>query len=383
MDKAAKAGKPDNWEKYLPAETQAYVRNFRERTGAEPSGGVALDEAGGPVERPAALDAERAPIAGPERIADVPELRRELFPDETSWRIAQAGHDAEALGVPPAITRQSVWNDARASLEGAKSGEIPGALYHPDLGPIDVKWGEAGDPDRAFKGGYGLAHIAAKHPEVMDALPEILGRMDVIEQTPERAVLASPDHRAVVALTWHDKEQQWLLSAYERTGASKGAGDMPAAVGGRDASPGAETADRIAEAAGEEKSPVGPTSRRGSNDSGTGSFRSGEDANIARQSLTRNEGATRDDLPASASDDPHVLEAFDDPAGEGAAAEVASLVHDARAEIARAANIETAGGAPEQLGFRFEDGEGDRSLGDVLDELDADEATIAAIKECL
>lgn len=154
--------------------------------------------------------------------------------------------DADAReGFDIADMQAGQWRRTVEQLSRAQGGEALGALDHPDLGAIDVKWGEAGDPNDKWKGGYGLSHILAKHPEIVEQLPDLIGRMAIVEQRSERAILASQDHRAAVALTWHGEDQRWLLSAYKR-----------------------------------DATPDGPTSQRGSMDDGTGSSRPGVDTNI-------------------------------------------------------------------------------------------------------
>lgn len=161
------------------------------------------------AERPAALDAERPEIA-------LPQLKRDLFPDETSWRIAQSRVEAEVLGLPePRVTLASVWRDARDELMAAQQGEVHGALFHPEVGPIDVKWGG---------GEAGLAKIVEKHGEVLDSLPDLLAQMGVKSRSENRIILQSLDHKAVVRLDWNGQQQSWLLSAYQ----VKGETPMPA-----------------------------------------------------------------------------------------------------------------------------------------------------------
>jgi soluble lytic murein transglycosylase-like protein len=63
MARAERAGEPGNWEAYLPAETQRYVRDFRRRTGADRPAfegeGVALSEE--------VVDGEAQPVVRPLR----------------------------------------------------------------------------------------------------------------------------------------------------------------------------------------------------------------------------------------------------------------------------------------------------------------------------
>lgn len=176
-----------------------------------------------PPERAAALTAERP---------DVPEMARADMPvqDETSWRIEYAAREAEQLGLPePAITRQSVWLDAREQLMAARGGEVRGALYHPETGPIDVKWGDAN---------AGLAKMVERHGEVLDNLPELIAQMTVESRSPNRIRLMSADHRAVVRLDYDGQQQTWLLTAFQIKGKTpKPAEDGRAGIGGLDGSP--------------------------------------------------------------------------------------------------------------------------------------------------
>lgn len=173
----------------------------------------------------AGLDAEAAQLAGQRQalaeqrgalageaaaqpdLPPLPELRREDFPDEPSWRVAQAESDARALGIEPVATRQTIWADARDRLMADKAGEAPGALWHPAIGPIDVRWGD----DKA-----GLAKIVAKHEEVLADLPALIADMEVVKETPNRIQLESHDHAAAVRLDLDGESKRWLLTAFER-----------------------------------------------------------------------------------------------------------------------------------------------------------------------
>lgn len=105
---------------------------------------------------------------------------------------------------------------AVARLAQEQEGEAVGALYHPQIGDIDLIWGEAGDPGRQYAGGYGLAKIMAKHPEVVDKLQEIIAGCHIKTRSDNRAVLESDNYKAVVGLNWLENEKRWLLSAYTK-----------------------------------------------------------------------------------------------------------------------------------------------------------------------
>ncbi|PNU05803.1 hypothetical protein A8V01_14655 [Novosphingobium guangzhouense] len=427
MARAQRAGVPNDWVSFLPAETRAYVADFRRRTGGQ--GGDLIDIADGDgiaPARPAALDAERPLVersdfdVAPDRDApaspDLPELRRDMFASDAEWRRAQGEIDAEAFGMDPAGARRAVWIEARDQLMGERGGEVPGALWHQDVGSIDVKWGND-------KGG--LSKIAEKHPEVLEDLPALLEAMGVKSRSDNRIVLQSLDHKAVVRLDYDGQAQTWLLSAYQVKGKAPPRADYRGASGGaQDRSPalgaGADiggNADAGKVAAG---NAVIPAVRRGDFYEVTGpdapaiakalgvavtKTREGEPlvgipahafdswaADLADKGFHLDTGdgasrargdspALRDEMEAEGGVGPAVADAdagkaFDDPSGDPVG-RVADLAwHDAQ----RAA---TAREAPEQLTFDLGDGKGERTIADIEAELKADEDAIATIESCL
>ena len=106
--------------------------------------------------------------------------------------------------------------EAVAHLKKAKSGEAIGALNHPEIGPIDLIWGEEGNAKNDYAGGYGLAKILAKHPELENKLQDILDGMTVKTKGKNRIILESEDHKSAISLNWKGQEKKWLLSAYEK-----------------------------------------------------------------------------------------------------------------------------------------------------------------------
>ena len=49
--------------------------------------------------------------------------------------------------------------------------DVPNAMYRPELGTIDFDWGRPGNPKKDYEDGYGISHIAAKHPGAEKDLP--------------------------------------------------------------------------------------------------------------------------------------------------------------------------------------------------------------------
>lgn len=98
-------------------------------------------------------------------------------------------------------------------LKRMKSGEAVGALYHKEIGDIDLVWGNEG----TGKGdGFGLSKLVKYHPEVLENLQEILDDMHIVNRTDNRIQLESDTHQAAVRLTWDNTQKKWLLTAFEK-----------------------------------------------------------------------------------------------------------------------------------------------------------------------
>lgn len=98
--------------------------------------------------------------------------------------------------------------EAVAFLLRRKNGEAVGALHHGEVGDISVVYGNDG---------YGLAHIAKKHPEVLSDLQGTIDGMVVTSQSDNRIVLESSTHRAVISkMLGNEPTSNWLLTAYEK-----------------------------------------------------------------------------------------------------------------------------------------------------------------------
>lgn len=98
-------------------------------------------------------------------------------------------------------------------LSKVKGGEALEALHHPDIGYIDLVWGEEGT---AKSDGFGLAKLLKYHPEVLDDLQGILSSMSVVKKNANRVQLESKTHKASVRLTWDKENKSWLLTAFEK-----------------------------------------------------------------------------------------------------------------------------------------------------------------------
>lgn len=208
--------------------------------------------------------------------------------------------------------------EAIARLLAEKKGEARAVLTHPDVAePIDLVYGEAPAPGRE---GFGIAKIAAKHPEVLDDLQGFLSRLkkDDANSGPNRTRLTDANGMAVVRLDYDGRSKTWLMTAYEKRAGSDATTD---------------TAPSKA-----------PDDTAGQ---GTGT--------------TGNIGQT------SGLDKPAALAARADASGDEALAQLAA----ARADLGEFADIE----------IDLPDGTTARA-GDILDDLDMDRAADAVVQAC-
>lgn len=112
----------------------------------------------------------------------------------------------------PVYEAATSWRDAVDTLKAAQHGEVRGALFHPDVGPIDLVWGH---PGTGASDGHGLSKLLQFHPDVVDDLPDLLSGMAVTQRGPNRVRMASPDGKATVRLDWDGAAKTWLLTAYK------------------------------------------------------------------------------------------------------------------------------------------------------------------------
>ncbi|MGM9862547.1 MAG: hypothetical protein ACI30W_08110, partial [Muribaculaceae bacterium] len=103
--------------------------------------------------------------------------------------------------------------EAITYLLAKKGGEAVGALYHKEIGSIDLVWGKEGT---GHSDGFGLAKLAKFHPEVLFNLQDILNDMVVTGRSENRVQLESEKYQAAVRLTWDNKKKTWLLTMFEK-----------------------------------------------------------------------------------------------------------------------------------------------------------------------
>lgn len=148
-------------------------------------------------------------------------------------------------------------HDAQGAIEHLRqqqTGEAVAALHHPEVGDIDLVWGETTDDARAK--GKGLAKLIRWHPEVLDDLQGFISRLKVKQRHKDTIHLADDKGRAAVKLTWDGQQKKWLLSAYEKN-AGGGARTDTATVTRRDDTASPTTRENQTTATGKSSPDVG------------------------------------------------------------------------------------------------------------------------------
>lgn len=282
----------------------------------------------------AGLEAERT--RGPERFdpqaldPDMPVLKRELFPDDNSWRVAQAAIEAERLDLPePRVTRQSTWDAARAKLTEEKGGEAPGALYHPEIGPIAVRWGDA-------RGG--LSQLVARHADILDQLPELIETAEITRLGATMLNLRPRGKALALRLDFDADNQRWTLAAASK---HKGAKPPPASAKAEPAAPPVEPAAEppgwltwLSQQVGTSDWIVAPVLTPALRRQGFRRALSQEEfAALSRQYEELHGSGPEVDVSPLDPQAEAAMARFDVPAGDGQAAQADSLGHDARLAV--------------------------------------------------
>ena len=96
-----------------------------------------------------------------------------------------------------------------------RGGIAIGVFQHPDIGEIDLPWGEY---NAKTKQGKGLVKILTKHPEIkIDDLGEVIAKTKIVSKTPKKVRMTGNGY--MVVLGKDPGNNHWLLTAFEkRTG---------------------------------------------------------------------------------------------------------------------------------------------------------------------
>lgn len=152
------------------------------------------------------------PPAAPVRDGDMPEtaFRDGADSPEAETGDAQARADFDDVGFGPVIADlQGQPKAAIARLMADQTGEVINAVTRDDLGGISIVYGNSG---------MGLRHIAEKHPEIVDRLPDLLEHGTLVGRIRDRAYLQLPGEApasAVIRLDWDGKDRTWLVTAFD------------------------------------------------------------------------------------------------------------------------------------------------------------------------
>ncbi|MFQ3577161.1 MAG: hypothetical protein SNJ77_12070 [Cytophagales bacterium] len=103
-------------------------------------------------------------------------------------------------------------HEAILFLLNKKEGVAIDALYHPEVGYIDIVWGDET---------YGLEHIVTKHgkefAQMLANLPNIIEELDLVEVNKDKILLQSEYYKVLIVTNFQDNKRNWLLSAYDIT----------------------------------------------------------------------------------------------------------------------------------------------------------------------
>jgi len=105
-------------------------------------------------------------------------------------------------------------HEAEQFLSEIQAGIALGALNHPEVGAIDLPWGEV--PNGRKQRGYGLAKILAKHPEVKGKLQTLLSGMAVKSKTARHVEFESETHIAAMRKVHDGRRVRLLVTMFEK-----------------------------------------------------------------------------------------------------------------------------------------------------------------------
>jgi hypothetical protein len=165
---------------------------------------------------------------------------------------AAAGRPTAASGLPPvaapdAAQRLAGLNptDLRVHvgtvIDGiitAQAGVRQDGAWRSDLGAITVEWGQAGNPLRQHRGGFGISHIIARRNAegndgeewVRTVLPDVLlqGRVAAVYGPPDglRVDLVWQNHQASLSLYRNGQRETWVVTGFPQNGGPGGTGGV-------------------------------------------------------------------------------------------------------------------------------------------------------------
>ncbi len=82
---------------------------------------------------------------------------------------------------------------------------------------ISFDWGKPGNPDKGYKGGFGISHIFSKHgAETLGHIIDVIASGDIVRHVEgnKTVVIGKDGYEAVLALTRDGNKESWLLSGW-------------------------------------------------------------------------------------------------------------------------------------------------------------------------
>ena len=166
-------------------------------------------------------EGDMEPVALGDRLQPRPETQNMVVQDAPVWRdngkwsiddpdILEVGHFGPVVDIN---AHGNDWKKVTERLQELEAGEAPRALDHPEIGDIDLVWGDYVPDDKSRQ--WGFKKILEKHPEVVETLPDILRKGTIEKKGPNRVILVSGDKRSVIALDYMGEDKIWLLTSYE------------------------------------------------------------------------------------------------------------------------------------------------------------------------
>jgi hypothetical protein len=158
-----------------------------------------------------------APEEAIARVQATPHARRSEYARQlAAAKVAAAmKRNPEEFGPHGPILRQ-FYHDAAGAIAKLKqlgTGEAVAALWHPEVGDIDLIWGK---PGTSRSDGYGLAKLIRWHPEVLDHLQTIVANLPAVKTSSNRVHLEDERHLVKIRLDWDGRRKSWLLTAFEK-----------------------------------------------------------------------------------------------------------------------------------------------------------------------
>lgn len=112
--------------------------------------------------------------------------------------------------------------EAIKHLMKVKEGECVDAFYRKDIGYVSLVWGEEGTKEKAYKDGYGLAHIIKAHGKELEQLGftvesfiPIVFQFGKLDRQKKKIFLNGEMFRLVITTEWYSKPKSIILTAFD------------------------------------------------------------------------------------------------------------------------------------------------------------------------